>query len=365
MSKKTSDLDRVLAEIRKKFPGAVFGTMKDKEVADHVNYGRVPTIDQLDKPLGGGIPIGKVTVAWGPESSGKTALALRALANWQAASPDKLAVIIDAENMMDVPWFKIQGVDTDRLIIIGPGVFEDQANQLIHFIDSYGEQIGFVLLDSVGALVTRAEYQGNKKSQAKLGTDDIGTFNMHQDNVAVLARKLGQFLKVTNIHISRHKITTFIITHVYQNINSPGGGMIRKGGNALGHWAHVSMKMYSMRDKAFEEDVLCADGESKKIRTGYWVVVELDKTKQSAYQNTIIRVPFKLGIGFDSTQALLNSAKGYGVIDVRGSWYYWGEEKLGQGVAAVVERLKSDDDLRLKLRDALMTALEADEVFAR
>lgn len=359
----TVRVNGVLKDLKDRFPGALIGFLRDPEIRKNVEYEKDPTGQEaLDADLGGGVPRGKLTVMYGPKQSGKTALAYHTMAIFLQDNPDKYALIVDSENACDLEWMKKLGIDVDRVVFIKLGTLEDQTNQVIYSIDQLGDLVGFLLLDSVGAMVPRAEYSGSMKDK-KTEDQSVEGFDMNNNTMAVVARKLGQFLRSLNPLISKHKITTVAIAHVYQDLGSPAGGQKMKGGNALEHFAHVKLKLFPMRDKIFEEEVLCPDGENRVLRTGFWCVIEIEKTRQSQHQGSIIKLPFKFGLGFDSDRALINSAVGYGIVKKGGSWYSFGEQQIGQGLASVLDRIKADKELKEAIRARLMSVLAEKETF--
>lgn len=360
-----ADIDKILAEINKKVGGLVIGRGSDPEIMEKIDYAKLSTlITQLDHYLGGGIPVGKNTLLSGPWSSGKTTLSLQIACHYLQENPEMYVLVVDSEGSWDKVWIEKHGGDLSRFLFIEPGVMEDQMDAAVHIANELGDLIGIAIVDSVGGLVPRIEYQGKKKTASK-DRDDLKEFSISQDNMAAAARKLGQFLRVWNVHSTKHEIATIIITHVYADLNSQHGGMKAKGGNAMEHSAHVHIKMYSMRDKqAFEEDILCSDGEVRKVQTGFWSNMIIEKCRQAPSQGVSIRVPFKKGLGYDSLRALISSCVGHKIITRKGSWYFNGEEKIGQGIGSVMKRAEEDESWVLSLREELMTTLEANQIFA-
>jgi recombination protein RecA len=147
-----------------------------------VNTNRIPTgLFPLDLALGGGLPIGKVSMIFGPESSSKTNIALLAIAQYQLLYPDEVCVFIDAEHALDPAWARLLGVNTDKLVVIQPSY----AEQVVDIVESalYTADCGLVAVDSLAALVTTAEMERSAEG----------------DTVGGTARVIGKLYRKTNL----------------------------------------------------------------------------------------------------------------------------------------------------------------------
>lgn len=359
-------LDLVVGELRNDMPGIIVGFGDEEEISSRINYRKHPFgIDALDSYLGGGAPEGKTLVMSGRWSSGKSTAAYQLIANYLANNPGFFVLIIDAENTLDETWLVKLGVDISRVIILpGTSAFEPLVDAAIRMVTKAGGKIGMVLLDSVGGIAPLAEIAGKKATRKdEQDYSKVNVASMEDDNVAIVARKIGLYLRKTNVLFSRFRVSSVLITHVYQDISPTGrGGFVPKGGNAMKHFAHVMLKFSRINDQSYKENVLSPDGQVHEVRTGYFTIITIEKTKQSSHEQKVIQVPFKLGQGFDTVTALFHTAVGYGVIDKSGSWYSFEGDNIGQGVSNAVAALQ-DLTLRTKVRNALNTLMLEDGAF--
>jgi len=158
---------QVLAKFKKDY-GAEIGEFGD----EYHDLPRLPTgIFPLDLALGGGLPMGKMSIPYGPESSNKTNLALSTIKTGQLLYPDKKAVFIDAENALDKTWAKKLGVDLDRMITIHP----DYAEQAVDIVEAFlhAPDVFTVVLDSIPALITQNEIESSADKQVVAGNSQV------------------------------------------------------------------------------------------------------------------------------------------------------------------------------------------------
>ncbi len=311
-------LDAALGQIEKQFgQGSIMKLGSDFAI----NIDNIPTgAITLDMALGiGGIPKSRVTEIYGPESSGKTTLALSVAANAQKAGG--VVAYIDAEHAVDPGYARKIGVNVDELLISQPDCGEDALSITETLIRS--NAVDLVVIDSVAALVPKAEIRG------EMGDSFVG----------LQARLMSQALRKLTGVIGRSKCACVFINQIREKIGVMfGSPETTTGGRALKFYSSVRL---DIRRIATLKD---SQGESIGIRARVKVV----KNK--------VAPPFKVAEfdimydeGISSEGALLDVAVDKEIVSKRGSWFSWGETRLGQGRDAVKELLKNDPELCEKL----------------
>ena len=311
--------------------------MKLGEDGKELNIGVIPTgALPLDAALGiGGVPRGRIIEVYGPESSGKTTLALQILAEAQAMGG--IVAFIDAEHALDPVYAARLGVDIDEVLISQPDTGE-QALEICDMLVRSGA-IDAVVVDSVAALVPRAEI------------DDT--------TVGLQARLMSQALRKLAGSLSKSNTTCIFINQLREKIGVMfGNPETTTGGRALKFFSSVRIDIRRI-------DSIKKDGEI----TGNRVRAKVVKNK--------VAPPFKqaefdlmYGEGISREGCIVDMAVEAGVAKKSGAWYTYGEERLGQGREAAKQTLKENPDLReeieLKVREAFeipvitRTADEAD-----
>jgi len=255
----------------------------------------------LDKALGvGGYPRGRVIEIYGPESSGKTTLALHAVA--QAQKNDGIAAFIDAEHALDVAYAKQLGVNCDELLVSQPDTGEQALEIADMLVRSGGVDI--MVVDSVAALVPRAEIEG-----------DMGDSHM-----GLQARLMSQALRKLAGTIGKTNTTIIFINQIRMKIGVVyGNPETTTGGNALKFYA--SMRLEIRR--------------ASPIKDGQEIIG--NRTKVKVVKNKLAP-PFKnvefdlmYGEGISRTGDLLDMGVELDIVDKSGSWYSFGGERIGQG----------------------------------
>lgn len=160
----------------------------------------------LDLSTGGGIPVGKVSLIFGPESSGKTNIALRSIANGQIAYPGKVAVFVDTEGAYDAKWARVMGVDTDRLVIVSPEYAEQAADIVESFL--YASDVFAVVLDSIAALISQNEVESSTEKASVGGSSLLVGKLIRKVTVSFNKMRNQGFLPPAFIGINqiRHKV---------------------------------------------------------------------------------------------------------------------------------------------------------------
>ncbi|MEJ5260070.1 MAG: recombinase RecA [Anaerohalosphaeraceae bacterium] len=297
---KSDALDRAIAQIEKQYGAGSIMKMDDGSPRriEGISTGAL----SLDLALGGGgIPRGRVIEFFGPESSGKTTLALHAIANAQKAGG--VAAFIDAEHALDPTWAKKLGVDISSLLISQPDTGEQALDIAEMLIKS--NAVDIIVIDSVAALVPAAELQGD----------------MGQSHVGLQARLMSQALRKLTGAISKSKTCLIFINQIRMKIGVMfGNPETTPGGNALKFYASVRVDIRRV------ETLKDAKGEAIGNRVRARVV----KNKVAApFKSAEFDILFDRGIC--AMGDLLDLAAECGVLTKSGAWYLYGDRKVGQG----------------------------------
>ena len=325
-AEKMKVLKAVMAKIEKDFGKGSIMQMSSENVE---NVPVIPTGSiTLDVALGvGGYPKGRVIEIFGPESSGKTTLAIHAIAEAQKAGG--IAAFIDAEHAFDSFYAQKLGVDVDNLLVSQP----DNGEQALEIADSLirSSAIDIIVIDSVAALTPKAEIEG------EMGDSKMG----------LQARLMSQALRKLTASIAKTKTVCIFINQLRDKIGVVyGNPETTTGGNALKFYASVRIDI--------RRTSVIKDGEEQ---LGTRTRVKVVKNK--------VAPPFKkaefdimFGEGISKIGEILDLSVDYEIIKKSGSWFSYGEKKLGQGRDAVKELLISDkalcDEIEAKLREAMM-----------
>ena len=334
-----AERDKVLKsttqEIEKRFgKGAI---MKLGEGGPDLEIGAIPTGSvALDAALGiGGVPRGRIIEIYGPESSGKTTLALEILAEAQAL--EGVVAFIDAEHALDPVYAARIGVDIDEVLISQPDTGE-QALEICDMLVRSGA-VDVVVVDSVAALVPRAEIEG------EIGDTTVG----------LQARLMSQALRKLAGSLSKSNTTCIFINQLREKIGIMfGNPETTPGGRALKFFSSVRMdirKIDNIKDKG---DII-----------GNRVRVKVVKNK--------VAPPFKqaefdimYGLGISKEGSVLDMAVDYDIVNKSGSWYTYESERLGQGRENAKEFLRTNpallEEVELKVRRAAGLQVPEDEV---
>ncbi len=322
-------LDLAVSQIEKQFgKGSIMRLGKDQVPQN------VPVIPSgslaLDIALGiGGYPRGRVVELYGPESSGKTTLALHAISEVHKAGG--VAAFIDAEHALDVTYAKRLGVRTEDLLIAQPDTGE-QALEITETLVRSGS-IDLIVVDSVAALVPRAELEGE----------------MGDAHVGLQARLMSQALRKLTSAISKSNTTVLFINQIRMKIGVMfGNPETTTGGNALKFYASVRMDIRRIESIKEGDQVL-----GNRIR------VKVVKNKMAPpFRQAEFDISFNEGIS--TVGELIDLGVDHGILEKSGAWYSIGNERLGQGKEAVKLYLKThpeafkkiEQEIRSKIRPA-------------
>ena len=281
----------------------------------------------LDLALGvGGYPKGRVIEIYGPESSGKTTLTLHAIAEAQKAGG--IAAFIDAEHAFDRFYAANLGVDIDNLIISQPD-YGEQALEITENLIRSGA-IDLVVIDSVAALTPKSEIEG------EMGDSKMG---LH-------ARLMSQALRKLTGTISKTNCTVIFINQLREKIGVMfGNPETTTGGNALKFYASVRLDIRRRTAIKDGDQVL---GNSTKVK-----VVK----NKVAPPFQIAEFDIMYGKGISKTGEILDLGVEYGIVKKSGSWFSYGETKLGQGRDAVKGLIKDNPDLAEELEGKIKAAI--------
>ncbi|PXY25015.1 recombinase RecA [Prauserella sp. PE36] len=328
-------LDLALAQIDKQFgKGSVMRLGEDTRPPIEV----IPTgAIALDIALGiGGLPRGRIVEVYGPESSGKTTVALHAVANAQKAGG--IAAFIDAEHALDPEYAKVLGVDTDALLVSQPDTGE-QALEIADMLIRSGA-LDILVIDSVAALVPRAEIEGE----------------MGDSHVGLQARLMSQALRKITGALHNSGTTAIFINQLREKVGVMfGSPETTTGGKALKFYASVRLDVRRI-------ETLKDGGEAVGNRTRVKVV----KNK--------VAPPFKqaefdilYGHGVSREGSLIDMGVDQGILRKSGAWYTYEGDQLGQGKENARKFLRDNPDIanevekRIKEKLGIGAQLDADE----
>lgn len=323
---KTKALDLAIQSIEKQFGrGSIMRLGTGHTLAE--TLGVIPTGSlSLDIALGiGGVPKGRIIEIYGPESSGKTTLALHIVSECQKAGGT--AAFVDAEHALDVGYARKLGVDVDNMLVSQP----DTGEQALEITDMLikSSAVDVLIVDSVAALVPRAELEG-----------DMGDAQM-----GAQARLMSQALRKLTGSISKSKATVIFINQVRMKIGVMfGNPETTTGGNALKFYASVRMDVRRIAAIKNGDDAI-----------GNRTRVKVVKNKVSP--------PFKevefdilYGKGISKEGDLLDLAANMSIIQKSGTWYSYGEERLGQGRDAAIEYIKGNPKIMKEVRAKILAS---------
>lgn len=324
-SGKNKAIDLAIEQIQKQFgKGSImkFGDGPSTAV-ETVSTGILP----LDIALGvGGIPKGRIIELYGPEASGKTTITLSIVSQVQKAGGT--AAFVDAEHAMDPSWAEILGVNLDELLISQPDTGE-QALEITETLVRSGA-VDLIVVDSVAALVPRAEIEG------EMGDAQMG----------LQARLMSQALRKLTAVVSKSKTTIIFTNQLRMKIGVMfGNPETTTGGMALKFYASVRMDVRKIQTLKKGDEVL-----------GARVRVKVVKNK--------VAPPFKkaefsiMPEGVDNLGSLVDIAAEKNILEKSGAFYKYGGNVVGQGMEQTKESLKQDDKLRQELTKKVYEMLE-------
>ena len=326
---KTKALELTLKNIEKDFGKGAVMKLGDKAALD-IDVISTSSIS-IDRALGvGGLPRGRIIEMFGPESSGKTTLALHCVAECQKGGG--IAAYIDAEHALDPVYAKALGVNIDDLIISQPDTGE-QALEIAEALIRSGA-IDILVVDSVAALVTKAEIEGE----------------MGDSHIALQARLMSQALKKLAGIVNRSNATMIFINQLRTNVGiSYGNPEVTPGGRALKFYA--TMRIEIRRGEPIKT--------GKDIH-GYRTRIKVVKNKVAPPFKTA-EVDLLFGEGISKEGDLVDMAADFDIIKKAGAWYSYNGEKIGQGRDKAKMFLKENPELADHIREQIMERLNGTE----
>ena len=320
------ELEAVLKEIKKQYGDGTVMLLGESEVMDIES---IPSGSlSLDCALGiGGYPRGRIVEIYGPESSGKTTLAIHAVA--EAQKLGLKAAYIDAENAFDREYAANLGVDVNKLYFAQPDCGEDCLEIATKLISS--NKIGICVIDSVAALIPKAELEG------AMGDARIG----------LQARLMSQALRKMVGFVKRSNCCCIFINQIREKIGIMfGNPETTTGGNALKFYASVRLEIR----------------KSSQVKDGDEAVANLTKVKvvKNKCAPPFRKAEFEItyGQGINKIGEIIDKAIEFGIINKAGSWYSYDETKLGQGRQAVINILNDNPELLEELESIIITKIK-------
>lgn len=325
---KREALVTALKQIEKDFgKGAV---MRLGDVDDTISVEVVPTdIIPLDEAMGiGGLPRGRIIEVYGPESSGKTTVALHMIASAQRHGG--IAAFIDAEHALDSMYARNLGVDTDNLVVSQPDNGEQALDIVEHLVRSGA--IDIIVVDSVAALVPKEEIEGD----------------MGDSHVGLHARLMSQAMRKLTGFISKSRTIVVFINQIREKVGVIyGNPETTTGGRALKFYASIRLEVR----------------KGEPIKQGSEIIG--NRTKVKVVKNKVAP-PFRIcefdliyGEGISRESCLIDMASDLGIINKAGSWYSFRSNRLGQGREAVKAVLIAQPQLYQDIAELIHEKLQA------
>jgi len=326
MAERDKALDMALSQIERQFGKGAIMKMGDEATrkVDVISTGAL----SLDLALGiGGVPRGRIVEIYGPESSGKTSLALHIVA--EAQRNGGIAAFIDAEHALDPGYAKAIGVDVDELLISQPDTGE-QALEIADMLIRSGA-LDVLVIDSVAALVPRAEIEGE----------------MGDTHVGLQARLMSQALRKLAGNLSKSRTTAIFINQLREKIGVMfGSPETTPGGRALKFYSSVRLDI--RRIETLKEG--SGEGIGNRVR------VKVAKNKMAPpFRKAEFDIMF--GEGISREGSLLDIAVDEGVVRKSGAWFTFDDDQLGQGRENAKRFLKENPEIAMQLQDKVYQAV--------
>ncbi len=318
---KLKTLESTISQIERNFGKGSVMKLGEREVVeiDAISSGSL----SLDMALGiGGLPKGRIVEIYGPESSGKTTLALHVIA--EAQKKGGTCAFVDAEHALDPVYAKKLGVNTDEMLISQP----DNGEQALEIADTLvnSNAIDVLVIDSVAALVPRAEIEG-----------DMGDSHM-----GLHARLMSQALRKLTGSISRSQSLVIFINQIRQKIGVMfGNPETTTGGNALKFYASIRMDIRRIGAIKDREEII-----------GNQTRVKVVKNKLAPPFKTV-EFDIMYGEGISKTGEILDLAVKDSLVEKAGAWYSYNGDRIGQGRENAKIYLKENPEIAQKIEDTI------------
>ena len=325
---KIKSLETTISQIERNFGKGSVMRLGEREVVeiDAISSGSL----SLDVALGiGGLPKGRIVEIYGPESSGKTTLALHVIA--EAQKKNGTCAFIDAEHALDPIYAKKLGVNTDDMLISQP----DNGEQALEIADTLvnSNAIDVLVIDSVAALVPRAEIEG-----------DMGDSHM-----GLHARLMSQALRKLTGSISRSQSLVIFINQIRQKIGVMfGNPETTTGGNALKFYASVRMDIRRIGAIKDRDEVI-----------GNQTRVKIVKNKLAPPFKTV-EFDIMYGEGISKTGEILDLASKEGIVEKSGAWYSYNGDRIGQGRENAKTFLQENPNIANEIEESIRASSQKD-----
>ena len=325
---KLKSLETTISQIERNFGKGSVMRLGEREVVeiDAISSGSL----SLDVALGiGGLPKGRIVEIYGPESSGKTTLALHVIA--EAQKKNGTCAFIDAEHALDPIYAKKLGVNTDDMLISQP----DNGEQALEIADTLvnSNAIDVLVIDSVAALVPRAEIEG-----------DMGDSHM-----GLHARLMSQALRKLTGSISRSQSLVIFINQIRQKIGVMfGNPETTTGGNALKFYASVRMDIRRIGAIKDRDEVI-----------GNQTRVKIVKNKLAPPFKTV-EFDIMYGEGISKTGEILDLASKEGIVEKSGAWYSYNGDRIGQGRENAKTFLQENPNIANEIEESIRASSQKD-----
>jgi recombination protein RecA len=322
---KRKALELALSQIEKQFGKGAIMRLGEKSRLD---VEVLPTgVISLDRALGvGGLPQGRVIEIFGPEASGKTTLTLSIIA--QTQKNQGVAAFIDAEHAFDPSYAKIIGVNLEELLISQP----DTGEQALEIVETLvrSNAVDLIVIDSVAALVPRAEIEGE----------------MGESQVALQARLMSQALRKLTASISKSKTCVVFINQIREKIGVMfGSPETTPGGRALKFYASVRIDLRKISTISTSEGIVGARIKAKIVKNKV----------APPFKEAFFEIMYNEGVS--KTGALIDSALEIGLLKKSGSWFSYKEKNLAQGKEQLRNLLKENESLRREIEEEVKKAI--------
>ena len=329
MDKKSADkqkaLDSALAQIERQFGKGSIMKLGAEGAMDDIKASSTGSLG-LDIALGiGGLPMGRIVEIYGPESSGKTTLTLHCVAEQQKQGG--VCAFVDAEHALDPQYARKLGVDIDELLISQP----DTGEQALEIVDTLVRSgaVNMVIVDSVAALTPKSELEGE----------------MGDSSVGVQARLMSKAMRKLTSSISRSNCMVIFINQIRMKIGVMfGSPETTTGGNALKFYSSVRLDIRRIGSIKDRDEVV---GNQTKVK--------IVKNKVAA---PFKQVEFEImyGEGISKMGELLDMGVSAGIVDKSGSWFSYGDERIGQGRINAKAYLRDNPEMANDIEDKIRAA---------
>ncbi|SDC87555.1 recombinase RecA [Ruegeria marina] len=319
---KQKALDSALAQIERQFgKGSIMKLGGDNPIQE-IEASSTGSLG-LDIALGiGGLPMGRIVEIYGPESSGKTTLTLHCIAEQQKRGG--VCAFVDAEHALDPLYARKLGVDLDELLISQP----DTGEQALEITDTLVRSgaVNMVVVDSVAALTPKSELEGD----------------MGDSSVGVQARLMSQAMRKLTASISRSRCMVIFINQIRMKIGVMfGSPETTSGGNALKFYSSVRLDIRRISSIKDRDEIV---GNSTRVK------VVKNKVAPPFKQ---VEFDIMFGEGISKTGELLDLGVKAGVVEKSGSWFSYGDERIGQGRENAKSFLKENSRIALEIEDKI------------